>query len=76
MANAREFLAEVLRIGLDEMPENPSPETVEDWDSLAHTEIIMALEDKIDRELDATEIAAIEKLEDIQAILDKAAASG
>lgn len=76
MANAREFLAEVLRIGLDEMPEDVSPETIEDWDSIAHTEIIMALEDKIGRELDAAEIAAIEKLEDIQAILDKAAASG
>ena len=76
MANAREFLAEVLCIGLDELPENPSPETIEDWDSLAHAEIIIALEDKIGRELDAAEIAAIEKLEDIQAILDKAAARG
>lgn len=76
MADAREFLAEVLSIGLDEMPENPSPETIEHWDSLAHTEIIIALEDKIGRDLDAAEIAAIEKLEDIQAILDKAAASG
>jgi len=75
MTDARMFLAEVLRISPDEMPEDPSPDNVEDWDSLAHSEIIMALEDKIGRELDAAEIAAIESIQDIQSILDKAEAS-
>jgi acyl carrier protein len=72
-SNARELLAEVLRIDIADIPENPSPENVEDWDSLAHSEILMALEDHIGRELDAEEIATLDGVEDIQAILDKAA---
>ena len=72
--NAREFLADVLKIGLADLPENPTPENVEDWDSLAHSEILMALEDRIGRELNAAEIAAIDGIVDIQAILDNAAA--
>jgi len=72
--NAREFLADVLKIDIADLPENPTPENVEDWDSLAHSEILMALEDQIGRELDASEIAALDGIADIQAVLDKAAA--
>ncbi len=71
--SAREFLAEVMKIDIAELPENPSPENVEDWDSLTHSEILMTLEDRIGRELDAEEIATLDGLADIQSILDKAA---
>lgn len=73
--SARELLADVLKIDVAKLPENPSPENVEDWDSLAHSEILMALEDRIGRELDAAEIAAIDGIEDIQAILDRETAN-
>ena len=72
--NAREFLAGVLKIGVGDLPDDPTPENVEDWDSLAHGEILMALEDHFGRELVAAEIAALDGIEDIQAILDKEAA--
>ena len=71
-SKARELLAGVLRIPVDKLPENPTPDSVEDWDSLAHGEILMALEDLVGRELDAAEIAAISGLGDIEAILEKA----
>ncbi len=73
--NAREFLASVIKVGVDEIPENPTPENFEEWDSLTHSEILMALEDTIGRELDSEEIASIEGLADIEAIL-KAHAGG
>ncbi len=67
--NAREFLASVIKVGVDEIPENPTPENFAEWDSLTHSEILMALEDLIGRELEAEEIASIDSLADIQAIL-------
>lgn len=67
--NARALVAETLRIDIAEIPDSAGFADIEDWDSLAHAEIIIALEDAIGRELDAAEIASIDSLADIDAIL-------
>ena len=66
---ARDLLAAALRVDVTTLPENPTPETIADWDSMVYAEIIMALEDEIGRELDSEEIVSVDSLADIQAIL-------
>ncbi|MBE9555634.1 MAG: acyl carrier protein [Proteobacteria bacterium] len=67
--NARALVAETLRIDIAEISADAGFADIEDWDSLAHAEIIIALEDAIGRELDAAEIASIDSLADIDVIL-------
>ncbi len=66
---ARDLLAAALSVDVATLPENPAPETVENWDSMVFAELIMALEDEIGRELDSEEIVSIEGLAEIEAIL-------
>jgi len=70
--DARALVAETLKIDMDQIPADAGFADVEDWDSLAHAEIIIAIEDAIGRELDAAEIASIDSLADIDAILRSA----
>ena len=67
--DARALIAETLRIDIAEISADAGFADIDDWDSLAHAEIIIALEDAIGRELDAAEIASIDSLADIDAIL-------
>jgi acyl carrier protein len=41
----REILASVLEVPVEEIPEDASTDTIEAWDSLAHMNLILAVED-------------------------------
>lgn len=71
MSSARKLLAEALALTLSELPENPRIGTIEQWDSLAHTRILLALEERIGKPLEAEQAIAIESLDDIAALIDK-----
>jgi acyl carrier protein len=41
----REILASVLEVPVEEIPEDASTDSIEAWDSLAHMNLILAVED-------------------------------
>jgi acyl carrier protein len=67
---SRGLLAEAIGCSLAEIGADASIETMPVWDSLAHMRIVLALEDKLGRELGPEEIIAIVSLADIARILD------
>ena len=69
MAAARRLLAEAVHADLADVPEDAVIGSFERWDSLAHMRLVLALEEKIGRGLDAEEIVKIECLNDVRAIL-------
>jgi acyl carrier protein len=56
---ASAILAEVFGLDPDEIGPGTSKETVENWDSLGHLTLVMALEDEFDIQLDDEETGAI-----------------
>lgn len=52
----REVIANVLGIEVEELKKDSSPETIEEWDSLKHMNIIIALEDTFEVEFNDEEI--------------------
>ncbi|MCE9520898.1 MAG: acyl carrier protein [Alphaproteobacteria bacterium] len=68
---ARKLLAETLAIGLSDLPSNPRIGTIEQWDSLAHMRILLALEELIGTPLDPDTAVTIESLEDIARVIER-----
>jgi acyl carrier protein len=71
MAEARRLLAEALAIAELDLPADPRIGAVERWDSLAHARILIALEERLGRELDPEEAVTIESLADIAGIIEQ-----
>ncbi|MBP6012971.1 MAG: acyl carrier protein [Alphaproteobacteria bacterium] len=71
MTTARRLLAEALAIADDKIPDDARIGMLEQWDSLAHTRMLLALEERLGKPLDAEEAVAIESLADIAAVLTK-----
>lgn len=71
MTSARRLLADALAIGEGDLPANPRIGAIEQWDSLAHTRILLALEERIGKPLDPEEAVAIESLDDIARVIEK-----
>jgi acyl carrier protein len=65
MTTARRLLAEALAIDEGALPANAGIGAIEQWDSLAHMRILLALEECLGKPLDAEEAIAIGSLNDI-----------
>ena len=48
----RAVLARVLDVDVAELPEEPTPDALESWDSLHHMELMLKLEDEFGIEVD------------------------
>ena len=66
---AKELLAEATNCQVAIIPEDAQIGRFENWDSLAHLRLILAIEQHIGRQLDPDESVQIESLDDISAIL-------
>lgn len=66
---ARRLLAEALALSESDLPANPRLGQIDQWDSLAHTRILMAIEERIGRPLDAETAITIESLDDIARVI-------
>jgi len=66
---ARQILAEAVNAGAETIPEDARIGTYERWDSLAHLRLLLTIEQKLGRALDADEVVRIESLADVAAIL-------
>ncbi len=69
------IFAGALRISRQDVPEQPLLGQTEGWDSLAHLNLILALEEALGRELNPEQVVEIESLDDVVAILENASIS-
>ncbi|MGK2940028.1 MAG: acyl carrier protein [Solirubrobacteraceae bacterium] len=58
----RETLASVLELDVAEITDDTSPDTVEAWDSLAHLNLILAIEQEFDVTIPDEEAAELSSL--------------
>jgi acyl carrier protein len=68
-SNAKVLLADAIGIPLDDLPAEARIGEVAGWDSLAHTRLLLSIEERLRRELEPEEAVAIESLRDVEALL-------
>lgn len=68
---ATEVLAGALMIEEAAVPRDARLGGIEQWDSLAHARLLLALEEKLRRQLTTDEAVAIESLDDIARLLER-----
>lgn len=66
------LLADVLKIGVGEVPASASIDTFPAWDSLTHMRLIAALEQRLGREIASEEILSLDTIGALDAILTQA----
>ncbi len=69
---ARGLLADALELTPDELPDDPSIETVDAWTSLGHMRLILGIEASMAMQLDAAMVIGIGSLDDIVSVLQSA----
>ncbi len=67
---ARQIIADALEISADEVDGDASIDTLDAWTSLGHMRLILALEEKLGKQLDPAAIVEIANLNDVAAILN------
>ena len=72
LERARACLAEALGIAPDEIADDAAMDNTDKWDSLAHMNLILAVEKTIGREIDPIALVEMSSLRDIAEILDNA----
>lgn len=71
LAGAKKLLAEAIHADTAAIPDGARIGGFARWDSLAHLRLILALEEKIGRQLDPDEAVRIESLQDVAVLLDR-----
>lgn len=66
---ALQLLADALMLTPETVPAGARLGAVEQWDSLAHTRLLMAIEEKLGRQLTPDEAVAIECADDVARLL-------
>jgi acyl carrier protein len=65
------IVSEVLRIPVEQITEESSPDNIKTWDSLNHVQIILSLEDEFGISLDGEEIIEMQSVGRILEIVAK-----
>ena len=71
MDKINEILAEVFKISSEEVSQNLEMKEVENWDSLTHMNLIVAIEDKFQIQLTGDDIAEMITFDAIRSIVSK-----
>ena len=73
----RGILSALLNLPLDRVPLDGSRDTLEEWDSLKHMHLVLALEEEFDIEFDDEDVSSLATVADLaRAIDEKLAAAG
>lgn len=68
----KKILIEIFKIeNIDEITDEMGPNDIKDWDSLAHVELVNALEEEFEINLDVIDISRMYTIGDIKKILNK-----
>jgi acyl carrier protein len=70
-STARKLLADALGLSESSLPANARLGQVEQWDSLAHARVLLALEERLGAPLDAEVAVTIESLDDIARVIER-----
>lgn len=73
LAQARALLADALFLAPEDLPDDAALGDTPEWDSLAHTRLILALEDQLQRPLRPEETVSLASLQDLADLLSAAA---
>jgi acyl carrier protein len=68
---AAQVLAGALMMDEGAVPRDARLGRIEQWDSLAHARLLLALEEKLHRQLTTDEAVGIESLDDIARLLER-----
>lgn len=66
---AKAFLAEALNVAPEELADDIQVGESQAWDSLAHMRLLLAIEERLGKQLPAAWVVAIRNLDDIGALL-------
>jgi acyl carrier protein len=69
LSNARLLLAQAIHAQVDAVPEDARIGAFERWDSIAHMHLLLAIEQRIGRQLDPEEVVRIECVADVAEVL-------
>lgn len=72
----REIVADVLKLPLEQVPDDASADTLEAWDSLKHLDIVLAVEMKTGVKFKTDEIPQLTSLEKLEATIERQKAGG
>ncbi len=70
LAGAKMVLANAFQIEPTEVPDDAGLETLEQWDSLGHVQVLMSMETAMGRKLTTEETLEIIDLASLQSVLD------
>ncbi len=67
---AKEILAEIFDIPIDKVKDDASIDTISNWDSLAHVQVMTKLEKILDRPLEVDELLGAVSLKGIEMLIE------
>ena len=67
----RAIASDVFRVPADKLSADSSPESVENWDSMQHLNLVLAVEEKFGIQLDPEEIEQMKNIGAVAALVDK-----
>ena len=67
----KEVLANVFKVTVDMINEEASPDSIEEWDSLRHMNLVLALEENFDVELSDDQVVEILNFKLIKLVLNE-----
>jgi acyl carrier protein len=70
------IISRVLKVPLAAVDASSSPDTLKNWDSLQHLQIVLALEEEFGVEFSVDEIVALQRVDTIVEILRERAGPG
>jgi acyl carrier protein len=70
-AAATTLLAGALMIDASAVPRDARLGRIDQWDSLAHARLLLALEEKLSRQLTTDEAVGVESLDDIARLIEQ-----
>jgi acyl carrier protein len=72
----RSITADVLSVAPAEVTSKSSPQTLENWDSVRHLNLVLALEEKFSVQFSPEEIDSMHSVEEIAAVVESKASAG
>jgi acyl carrier protein len=67
----RAIASDVFGVPVDRLSAGSSPESVENWDSMQHLNLVLAIEEKFGVQLDPEEIEQMKNIGAVAALVDK-----
>ena len=75
-AQVRQIISDVLNVPVSGLLDEASPQTIENWDSVQHLNIVLALEEELNVQLDPEDIEAMKNVGSIIALVQSKTSNG